>query len=225
MRILVIEDDSAAASYILNGLAKLGDVGEHVTDGREGLIRATSREYDVIVVDRMLPGLEGLALVRTLRGAGVKTPAIFLTAIGGVPDRVEGLDAGGDDYLTKPFAFSELYARLSALTRRPPLAPRETILRVADLEMDLVERRLTRAGKKIDLLPREFKLLKYLMQNAERVVTRTMVLEHVWEFHFDPRSKIIETHISRLRAKIDKGSDRVLIHTIRGIGYVIRTPS
>jgi two-component system OmpR family response regulator len=225
MRILVIEDDPEAASYILNGLTSLGHVGEHVADGREGLILATTGSYDVIVVDRMLPGLEGLAIVRTLRGAGVKTPAIFLTARGGVPDRVEGLDAGGDDYLTKPFAFSELYARLSALTRRPPLAPRDTVLTVGDLEMDLVERRVTRAGKKVDLLPREFKLLKYLMQNAERVVTRSMVLEHVWEFHFDPRSKIIETHISRLRAKIDKGSEREMIHTIRGVGYVIRTHS
>jgi two-component system OmpR family response regulator len=224
MRILVIEDDLDAATYILNGLTKLGHVSEHVADGREGLIRAITGTYDVIVVDRMLPGLEGLAIVRTLRGAGVKTPVLFLTARGSVPDRVEGLDAGGDDYLTKPFAFSELHARLSALSRRPPLAPRETILRVADLEMDLVECRVTRAGKKIDLLPREFKLLKYLMHNAERVVTRTMVLEHVWEFHFDPRSKIIETHISRLRTKIDKGSARELIHTIRGVGYSIRTP-
>lgn len=222
MRILLIEDDLEAASYILKGLSSLGHTGEHVVDGREGLIRATTGSYEVIVVDRMLPGLEGLAIVRTLRATGVKTPVIFLTALGGVPDRVEGLDAGGDDYLTKPFAFSELSSRLSALARRPPLAPRDTILRVADLEMDLIEGHVSRGGQKIDLLPREFKLLKYLMQNAERVVTRTMVLEHVWEFHFDPRSKIIETHVSRLRAKIDKGAERVLIHTVRGVGYVIR---
>jgi two-component system OmpR family response regulator len=170
----------------------------------------------------MLPGLDGLGVLRTLRGAGVKTPTLILTARASVPDRVEGLNAGADDYLTKPFAFSELFARLNALTRRPPLVARETILKVADLEMDLVERRVTRGGKKIDLLPREFELLRYLMQNAERIVTRTMVLEHVWEFHFDPRSKIIETHMSRVRAKIDKGAERQLIHTIRGYGYVIR---
>jgi len=225
MRILLIEDDSEVASYILNGLAELGHVGEHVADGREGLILAATGSYDALVIDRMLPGLEGLAVLKTLRGAGVKTPALFLTALAGVPDRVAGLDAGGDDYLTKPFEFSELLARLTALTRRPPLAARDTILTVADLQMDLVERRVTRGGQKIDLLPREFKLLRYLMQNAERVVTRTMVLEHVWEFHFDPRSKIIETHISRLRAKIDKGAERQLIHTIRGYGYVIRAHS
>jgi two-component system, OmpR family, response regulator len=222
MRILLIEDEAEVASYILNGLAELGYVVEHVADGREGLILATRGSYDALVIDLMLPGLDGLGVLRTLRGAGVKTPTLILTARASVPDRVEGFNAGADDYLTKPFAFSELFARLNALTRRPPLVARETILKVADLEMDLVERRVTRGGKKIDLLPREFELLRYLMQNAERVVTRTMVLEHVWEFHFDPRSKIIETHMSRLRAKIDKGAERQLIHTIRGYGYVIR---
>jgi two-component system, OmpR family, response regulator len=222
MHILLIEDDPEAASYILKGLTCLGHVGEHVADGREGLIRAVTRNYDALIIDRMLPGLDGMALVKSLRGAGVKTPAIFLTALGGVPDRVEGLKSGGDDYLTKPFAFSELEARLCALVRRPPLVIRETVLRVGDLEMDLVERRVSRAGKKIDLLPREFNLLNYLMQNAERVVTKMMILEHVWKLHFDPRSKIIETHISRLRAKIGRGSNRELIHTIRGAGYVIR---
>jgi two-component system, OmpR family, response regulator len=222
MRILLIEDDPEVASHILDGLAKFGHVGEHVADGREGLILATKGDYDALVIDRMLLGLDGLALLKILRGAGVKTPALFLTARGSVSDRVAGLNAGGDDYLTKPFAFSELLARLHALTRRPPLAARATVLTVADLEMDLVERRVTRGGKEIDLLPREFKLLRYLMENAERVVTRTMVLEHVWGFHFDPRSKIIQTHISRLRAKIDKGAEHKLIHTIRGYGYVIR---
>jgi two-component system OmpR family response regulator len=222
MRILLIEDEAEVASYILNGLAELGYVVEHVADGREGLILATTGSYDALVIDLMLPGLDGLGVLRTLRGAGVKTPTLILTARASVPDRVEGLNAGADDYLTKPFAFSELFARLNALTRRPPLVARETILKVADLEMDLVERRVTRGGKKIDLLPREFELLRYLMQNAERIVTRTMVLEHVWEFHFDPRSKIIETHMSRVRAKIDKGAERQLIHTIRGYGYVIR---
>ena len=221
MRILLIEDEAEIASYILNRLAELGYVVEHVTDGREGLILATTGSYDALVIDLMLPGLDGLGVLKTLRGAGVETPALILTARASVPDRVAGLNAGADDYLTKPFAFSELFARLNALTRRPPVA-RETILKVADLQMDLVERRVTRGGKKIDLLPREFELLRYLMQNAERIVTRTMVLEHVWEFHFDPRSKIIETHMSRLRAKIDKGAERPLIHTIRGYGYVIR---
>jgi len=222
MRILLIEDEAEVASYILNGLAELGYVVEHVADGREGLILATRGSYDALVIDLMLPGLDGLGVLRTLRGAGVKTPTLILTARASVPDRVEGLNAGADDYLTKPFAFSELFARLNALTRRPPPVARETILKVADLEMDLVERRVTRGGKKIDLLPREFELLRYLMQNAERIVTRTMVLEHVWEFHFDPRSKIIETHMSRVRTKIDKGAERQLIHTIRGYGYVIR---
>jgi two-component system, OmpR family, response regulator len=221
MRILLIEDEAEIASYILNRIAELGYVVEHVTDGREGLILATTGSYDALVIDLMLPGLDGLGVLKTLRGAGVKTPTLILTARASVPDRVAGLNAGADDYLTKPFAFSELFARLNALTRRPPVA-RETILKVADLQMDLVERRVTRGGKKIDLLPREFELLRYLMQNAERIVTRTMVLEHVWEFHFDPRSKIIETHMSRLRAKIDKGAERPLIHTIRGYGYVIR---
>jgi two-component system OmpR family response regulator len=225
MRILLIEDDPETASYILNGLTDLGHVGEHVADGREGLILATTSNFDAIVIDRMLPGLEGLEVLKTLRGAGVKTPALFLTARSSVPDRVAGLNAGGDDYLTKPFEFSELLARLAAITRRSPLASREAILTVADLQMDLVEGRVTRGSKKIDLLPREFKLLRYLMQNAERVVTKTMVLEHVWHFHFDPRSKIIEIQISRLRAKIDKGAEQQLIHTIRGYGYVIRAHS
>jgi two-component system, OmpR family, response regulator len=226
MRILLIEDDPETASHIGNGLAKLGHLCEHVTDGREGLILATTdKHYDVVVIDRMLPGLDGLALVKMLRGAGVKTPALFLTALGGVPDRVAGLNAGGDDYLNKPFEFPELFARLTALTRRPALDPRDALLTVADLELDLVERRVMRGSKEIKLLPREFKLLRYLMQNAERVVTRIMVLENVWGFHFDPRSKIIETHISRLRAKIDKGAERQLIHTIRGYGYVIRAHS
>jgi len=225
MRILLIEDDTKAASYILEGLAKLGHVGDHLTDGRDGLIAATTGRYDVIVVDRMLPGLEGLAMVKTLRGAGVKTPVLFLTARKGVADRVAGLNAGGDDYLTKPFAFSEFLARILALARRPPLDSRETRLAVADLEMDLIEHRVTRSGREIDLLPREFNLLRYLMQNEGRVVTRTMILEHVWDFHFDPKSKIIETHLSKLRAKIDKGASRELIQTIRGVGYVIRAHS
>ena len=225
MRVLVVEDDAETAAYIVVGLTAGGHTADHVADGRDGLILATTNSYDVIVVDRMLPGLEGLVMVKSIRGAGVKAPVLFLTARGGIDDRVAGLDAGGDDYLVKPFAFSELIARLGALARRPPLAEVETTLRVADPEMDLIGRRVRRGATEIDLQPREFRLLEYLMRNAGRVVTRTMLLEHVWEFHFDPKTKIVETHISRLRAKIDRGVDRALIHTVRGSGYVIRASS
>jgi two-component system OmpR family response regulator len=205
MRILIIEDDPE--------------------DGRDGLLTAAGGDYDVIVVDRMLPGIDGVAIVKMIRSAGIKSGVLFLTARGGIDDRVEGLEAGGDDYLTKPFAFSELLARLNALARRPALAPIETVLRVADLEMDLIAHRVTRNGMDIDLQPREFRLLEYLMRNAGRVVTRTMLLERVWEFHFDPKTKIVETHISRLRAKVGSGGQQQLIHTIRGAGYVLRSPS
>ena len=225
MRVLVIEDDNETAAYIVEGLKTSGHKVDHVSDGRDGLIVATTTSYDVIVVDRMLPGLDGLAMVKTIRDAGVKAPVLFLTARGGIDDRVEGLEAGGDDYLTKPFAFSELIARLNALARRPPLTAVQTVLRVADLQMDLIARQVKRGNQQVDLQPREFQLLEYLMRNAGRVVTRTMLLEHVWDFHFDPKTKIVETHISRLRAKVDKGADQELIHTIRGSGYVIRTPS
>ena len=225
MRILIIEDDAETASYILDGLRNGGHVADHASDGRDGLVLAASGGYDVIIIDRMLPGLDGLAIVKTVRGAGHKAPILFLTARGGIDDRVEGLEAGGDDYLTKPFAFSELVARLNALARRPPLTQHQTSLRVGDLDMDLIARRVSRAGKDIELQPREFQLLEYMMRNAGRVVTRTMLLEKVWEFHFDPKTKIVETHISRLRAKIDRGANQELIHTVRGSGYVIRSAS
>jgi two-component system OmpR family response regulator len=225
MRVLVIEDDSETATYIVEGLKTSGYRADHVSDGRDGLIVATTTSYDVIIVDRMLPGLDGLAMVKTIREAGVKAPVLFLTARGGIDDRVEGLEAGGDDYLTKPFAFSELMARLNALARRPPLAAVQTVLRVGDLRMDLIARQVRRGNQEVDLQPREFQLLEYLMRNAGRVVTRTMLLEHVWDFHFDPKTKIVETHISRLRAKVDRGVNQELIHTIRGSGYVIRAPS
>jgi two-component system OmpR family response regulator len=225
MRILIIEDDSETASYVVDGLGRSGHIAEHASDGREGLMHALSGSYDVIVIDRMLPGLDGLAIVKTIRSAGVHIPILFLTARGGIDDRVEGLDAGGDDYLTKPFALSELMARLNALARRPPLSSITTVLRVADLELDLIAHRVRRADREINLQPREFKLLEYLMRNAGRVVTRTMLLENVWEFHFDPKTKIVETHISRLRAKLNNGTDQELIHTIRGSGYVVRAPS
>jgi two-component system, OmpR family, response regulator len=225
MRVLVIEDDADTAAYVVEGLKQGGHVTDHVADGCDALVLAADGAYDVIVVDRMLPGLDGLTVVKILRSAGVETPVLFLTARGGIDDRVEGLDAGGDDYLTKPFAFSELMARLNALARRPPLSQIDTKLRVADLEMDLIGRRVNRSGREIDLQPREFRLLEYLMRNAERVVTRTMLLENVWEFHFDPKTKIVETHISRLRSKIDHGVEPELIHTVRGFGYVLRASS
>jgi two-component system, OmpR family, response regulator len=225
MRVLVIEDDPETSTYIVEGLKTSGHRADHVSDGRDGLIVATTTSFDVIVVDRMLPGLDGLAMVKTIRDAGVKAPVLFLTARGGIDDRVEGLEAGGDDYLTKPFAFSELMARLNALARRPPLAAVQTVLRVGDLQMDLIARQVSRGSNEVELQPREFQLLEYLMRNAGRVVTRTMLLEHVWDFHFDPKTKIVETHISRLRAKVDRGASQELIHTVRGSGYVIRTPS
>jgi two-component system, OmpR family, response regulator len=225
MRILFIEDDSDTAAYVIAGLEKMGHVADHTADGRDGLLRAASTQYDVIIVDRMLPGLDGLAIVRTIRSAGIDAAVLFLTALGGIDDRVEGLEVGGDDYLTKPFAFSELLARVNALGRRPPLSQIETVLRVADLEMDLIAHRVKRGDSEIALQPREFRLLEYMMRNAGRVVTRTMLLEKVWEFHFDPKTKIVETHMSRLRAKVTKGGAQELIHTIRGFGYVIRPPS
>jgi two-component system, OmpR family, response regulator len=223
MRVLIIEDDVDTASYISKGLAEEGHAVDHFADGRDGLFQATAEDYDVIIVDRMLPGVDGLNLVRTLRGVGKQIPVLFLTSLGGVDDRVNGLEAGGDDYVTKPFAFSELLARLHALARRPPLKGEETVLRVADLEMDLVRRTVRRAGQTIDLQPREFRLLEFLMRNQGRVVTRTMLLERVWDFHFDPKTSVVETHISRLRAKIDRPFANDLIHTTRGAGYSIHS--
>jgi two-component system, OmpR family, response regulator len=180
--------------------------------------------FTMMIVDRMLPGLDGLGIVKTVRAAGVTTPVLFLTTMGGIEDRVEGLEVG-DDYLVKPFAFAELHARINALVRRPPIAQVPTVLRVGDLEMDLIGRKVRRAGREIDLQPREFRLLEYLMRNAGRVVTRTMLLEHVWEFHFEPRTNIVETHISRLRSKIDRGFDAELLETVRGSGYLLRAPA
>jgi two-component system OmpR family response regulator len=222
MRILLIEDDSETADYIAQGLRQSGHAVNRASHGHQGLVMATEETYDVVVVDRMLPGIDGLGLVTTLRKAGVKTAVLFLTALGGIDDRVEGLEAGGDDYLTKPFAFSELLARLNALARRPPLAADATVMRVGDLEIDVVRRRVMRGGNVVNLQPREFRLLEYLMRNAGRMVTRTMLLQNVWEFNFDPKTKVVETHISRLRAKIDQRVDKRLVHTVRGSGYVLR---
>lgn len=222
MRLLVIEDDAGTAAYIQRGLHEHGHVADIATNGRDGLFHANDHFYDVIIVDRMLPGLDGLSVVKALRATGLKTPIIFLTSLGGIGDRVEGLEAGGDDYLVKPFAFSELMARIHAISRRPPMSKVETTLRAADLEMDLIARTVRRDGKEIELQPREFTLLEYLLRHAGRVVTRTMLLENVWDFHFDPKTNIVETHISRLRAKINRGFDAELIQTVRGAGYLLR---
>ncbi len=224
MKVLVVEDDAEMAAYIVNGLSAHGHIVDYACNGREGLSLAGSGGYEVAVVDRMLPGLDGLSLVKTLRGGGVGTAVLFLTNLGGIDDRVEGLDAGGDDYLVKPFAFAELLARVNALGRRPAMRGIDTVLRVADLEIDLLKRGVTRDGRPIDLQPREFKLLECLMRNAGRVVTRTMLLEKVWDFHFDPKTNIVETHMSRLRAKVDRGFACDLIHTVRGAGYSLRAP-
>ncbi|MGH6681087.1 MAG: winged helix-turn-helix domain-containing protein [Bradyrhizobium sp.] len=221
MRILVIEDDREAAAYLVKGLAESGHHVDLASEGRQGLDRATHEIFDAMIVDRMLPGLDGLSIIAALRAARNQTPVLVLSALGDVEDRVEGLRAGCDDYLPKPFAFSELLARLEALTRR---ASAETRLKVADLEMDLLARTVMRAGRTIDLLPREFRLLEYLMRNAGHIVTRTMLLEKVWDHHFDPQTNVIDVHVSRLRQKIDKGFERPLLHTVRGAGYTLRLP-
>jgi len=223
MHVLIVEDDGATAEFLTSGLKQTGIVADHVASGRDGLILATGQAYDILVIDRMLPGVDGLSLVKALRSAGVKTPVLFLTALAGLDDRVEGLNAGADDYLAKPFAYSEFVARLNALARRPPLAQVQTTLTVGDLEMDLVAHRVRRGTTVIDLQRREFRLLEYLMRNAGRVITRSMLLENVWEFDFDPKTKIVETHISRLRAKLNPDNRLSQpIETIRGAGYVIR---
>ncbi|CAO3373960.1 two-component system OmpR family response regulator [Azospirillum brasilense] len=224
MKVLVIEDDQQAASYLAKGLKEAGHVVDAANDGKEGLFLAGSEHYDVMIVDRMLPGRDGLSLVEILRATGNDTPVLFLSALGSVDDRVKGLKAGGDDYLTKPFAFSELLARIEVLVRRRSAAQPQTRLAVADLELDLLSRTVRRAGKSIDLLPREFALLEYLMRNAGSVVTRTMMLENVWDYHFDPQTNVIDVHIARLRQKIDKDFPTPLIHTVRGAGYSLRAP-
>ncbi|MCZ8548731.1 winged helix-turn-helix domain-containing protein [Mesorhizobium qingshengii] len=221
MRILVVEDDLKTSQYIAKGLSEAGHICDVLADGHDALFAATRDAYDVIVADRMVPSLDGLSMIKAVRAAGVRTPAIFLTSIGGVDDRVEGLEAGGDDYLVKPFAFSELLARINALNRRPAAQEQKTTLRVADLEMDLIMRRVTRHGQTIDLQPREFGLLEVLMRGEGRVITRTMLLERVWDLHFDPKTSVVETHISRLRTKIDKPFEAQLIHTVRHTGYTL----
>jgi len=219
MRILVIEDDLEAAAYMVKGLKESGSVVDHAADGKHGLIMAASGNYDVLIVDRMLPSMDGLSIVKTLRSTGDKTPVLILSALGEVDDRVKGLRAGGDDYMTKPYAFAELLARIESLLRRGKIDATNTRLSVGDLEMDLVGRNVKRGGKTIELQPKEFALLEYLMRHAGHIVTRTMLLEKVWDYSFDPQTNVIDVHISRLRQKIDKGFNKPLLHTIRGAGY------
>jgi len=222
MKLLLIEDDQRAADYIANGLRESGHSVDHAVDGAEGLTQALAGQYDVIIADRMLPYMDGLAVVQTLRAQGVITPILILSALAKVDDRVKGLRAGGDDYLTKPFAFSELLARIEVLQRRSTAtAAPLTRLRVADLDMDLVARKVTRGGQPVELTAREFRLLEYLMRHAGQVVTRTMLLESVWDLHFDPQTNVIDVHISRLRQALDRESALPLIHTVRGSGYVL----
>jgi two-component system, OmpR family, response regulator len=225
MKVLVVEDDRETAAYVARGLKEAGHVVDIAHDGEDGLYLAREGSHDVIVCDRLLPKRDGLALVAALRAEGRTTPVLFLSALGQVDDRVKGLRAGGDDYLAKPYAFSELLARVEVLGRRNAPTLAEANLRVGDLVLNRLARRATRGANDIDLQPREYRLLEYLMRHAGQVVTRTMLLEHVWDYHFDPQTNVVDVHVSRLRAKIDKGFDAPLLHTVRGAGYVIRDPA
>ena len=220
LKILVAEDDAETRDYIERGLRELGHIVSAVGDGRDAIFLATSEPFDAIILDRMLPGLDGMTILRSIRGAGVTTPVLMLTALARVEDRVEGLEAGADDYLVKPFAFTELTARLNALSRRPAAVAAETVLRAGDIELNRLKREMRRGGQRVDLQPREFALLEELMVNAGRVVTRTMLLERVWDFHFDPKTNIVETHVSRLRSKLNAGFESDPIQTVRGSGYL-----
>jgi two-component system OmpR family response regulator len=222
MRILLVEDDVGTAAYISKGLKESGHVVDQTASGRDGQHLASENSYDVLIVDRMLPEQDGLTLIQGLRAAGVRTPVLVLSALAEVGDRVQGLRAGADDYLVKPFAFAELLARLDALCRRADGESADTSLRVGDLEVDLLARSVKRAGRVLDLQPREFRLLEYLMRHAGQVVTRTMLLENVWDYHFDPQTNVIDVHVSRLRGKIDKGFDKPMLHTVRGAGYCLK---
>lgn len=224
MRILVVEDDSETAGYLTSGLEEEGHAVSWSRAGRDGLFLAMTENFDLLIIDRMLPELDGLTLVKTLRAARIETAILFLTTMSGIDDRVTGLNAGGDDYLVKPFAFSELVARVKALSRRPRGTAVDTQFKVADLELDVVKHVVKRAGHEIQLQPREYRLLEYLMRHAGQVVTRTMLLDNVWNYHFDPKTNVVESHLSRLRTKIDKGFTPELIHTVRGAGYCLRAP-
>ncbi len=226
MQILLIEDDRETASYLVNGLRQEGYAVQHCADGRDGLFTATESFFDLLIVDRMLPHLDGLSIINLLRQKDIHTPVLILSALGTVDERVAGLQAGGDDYLIKPFAFAELLARVQALLRRNPAETRSiSVVRVGDLELNLLSRRATRAGREIALTNREFKLLEFLMRRVGQVVTRTMLLESVWDLHFDPQTNLIDVHISRLRQAVDRDFDWPLLHTVRGAGYMIREPS
>ncbi len=226
MKVLIVEDDNETAAYLKKGLGEAGHNADHAADGFQGLAMGREGQYDALIVDRMLPEMDGLAMIQQLRKDRVATPVLVLSALGQVTDRVKGLKAGGDDYLVKPFAFSELLARLEALVRRGGIAERvATLLHVGDLEMDLLARTTRRESVSIDLQPREFRLLEYLMRHAGHVVTRTMLLEGVWDYHFDPQTNVIDVHISRLRSKIDKGFEKPMLHTVRGAGYMLRAPA
>ena len=219
MHLLVVEDDKDTADFISNGLLQSGHLVDSADNGRDGLFMATTGEFDLIILDRMLPHVDGLTIVRTLRASGNKVPILILSALGEIDHRVDGLKAGADDYLVKPFAFSEMEARVEALGRRSTPEGPETSLNLGELELNLITRAVSRAGQSIDLQPREFRLLEYLMRHAGQVVTRTMLLEHVWDYHFDPQTNVIDVHVSRLRSKIDKGYNYPLLHTVRGAGY------
>jgi two-component system OmpR family response regulator len=221
MRILIIEDDASVAEYIAKGLKESGYTVDHASDGKDGLALALSENYDLFIIDRMLPFLDGLSIIQKIRSEDLKSPVLILSALGEVDDRVKGLKAGGDDYLAKPFAFAELLARVEALLRRHESSVTQTRLKVADLEMDLLAHKVSRGGKVLTLQPREYRLLEYLMKHAGQVVTRTMLLENVWDYHFDPQTNVIDVHVSRLRQKIDKEFDRPLLNTIRGAGYML----
>ena len=219
MRILIVEDDLEAAEAMERGLSEAGHACTRAADGEDGLVAARAGPFDVMIVDRMMPRMDGVTLVETIRREGDQTPVLFLSALGEINDRVAGLQAGGDDYLVKPYAFAELSARVQALSRRRETGSVQTLLRVGELEMDLIGRSVCRQGKEIDLQPREFQLLEFMMRHAGQSVTRTMLLEKVWEYHFDPQTNVIDVHISRLRAKIDKGFDHAMLQTVRGAGY------
>ena len=219
MRVLIVEDDLEASDAMARGLGEAGHACETCADGEAGLAAAERGPFDVLIVDRMMPKLDGVAMVERLRAGGDQTPVLFLSALGEIHDRVAGLKAGGDDYLIKPYAFAELIARVEALARRRETGSVQTVLKVGDLEMDLLGREVRRSGQEIDLQPREFQLLEFLMRHAGQSVTRTMLLEKVWEYHFDPQTNVIDVHISRLRAKIDKVFDRAMLQTVRGAGY------
>ena len=219
MRILIVEDDLEAAEVMDRGLTEAGHECVRAPDGEDGLAAARGGEFDVMIVDRMMPRMDGITMIQTIRREGDQTPVLFLSALGEITDRVDGLKAGGDDYLVKPYAFAELIARVEALSRRRETGSVQTLLRVGELEMDLIGRAVHRQGKEIDLQPREFQLLEFMMRHAGQSVTRTMLLEKVWEYHFDPQTNVIDVHISRLRAKIDKGFDKPMLQTVRGAGY------